>query len=187
MKTYVLGYGSLMNLESASRTLKKKINKKDVITVRLLGYKRNWSLADDVYSEALKKETNAIFLNIEQCESSFLNAVIIPFSKTQLEYLKTREKNYHCVDVTNNTELLQAKKLNSMDRIFTFVGKDENIVKSNKPNCFVFQRYIDIVSEGLKSFDDKFCDEFERTTEKHSFNILSGTYSFINEEQNKAR
>ncbi len=83
MSIYVLGYGSLMNVESASRTLKREIKLSDLIQVNLLGYARVWTVKDKIYSEKLAKRVDAVFLNIEK-SSNFgqgINCILIKITQ----------------------------------------------------------------------------------------------------------
>src|SRR5688572_12851915 len=105
METLLFGYGSLINLESASRTLKRELVRKDVATAVLRDYKRNWTLWDEVISNDLGQQVKAVFLNVEPQEDSFLNGIVFRVSNDELDYFKIREKNYYCADITQLVSL----------------------------------------------------------------------------------
>jgi hypothetical protein len=188
MKNYIFGYGSLINLESASRTLKRTLERQDVFTVHLKGYLRCWNLFDDVFSNAKSKDVKAVFLNIVKSESSVINGIILPVNEHELDYFKTREKNYDCVDVSQQIVNSDDKKIIGKIKVYTFVGKPSCLTE-NSPDFdyFIFQKYINIVEKGVKSFDANFWNLYNETTIPFEFPILEGDYQFIDSNQQKAR
>ena len=189
MKKYIFGYGSLINLESASRTLKRTLFTSDVETVVLSNYSREWNLFDDVFSSNLDKQVNAVFLNITPNDNGKINGLAIGVSDEELEYLKIREKNYLCVDVSEYIK--KSKKFFKAGepfQVFTFVGKKECLTTSFPDNrYFVFSKYISIVENGVSSFGKSFKAKFIETTGTIEFPIIDGDYSFINTNQQNAR
>ena len=186
MKKYIFGYGSLINLESASRTLKRPLSKGDVKVANLKNYQRNWLLWDTVFSSELSEEVRGIFLNVSYSEGEYLNGVLIELNDEELGYFKIREKNYNCVDVSENIEL----ELNDSDEeyiVYTFAGKSDFLLNNDFTNSYIFEKYIDIVNIGLSNFGEAFYSEFTKTTVLNSVPKLSGTYTFVDSSQQKAR
>jgi cation transport regulator ChaC len=186
MTLLLFGYGSLINLESASRTLKRNLSMEEVHTGILKGYRRNWTLWDDVVSDRLGKQVKGVFLNLVPSEDSFLNGVMISISDEELKYFLLREKNYNYTDITERVTFSQ--NFSDKDyKVVTFVGKEENLVLENAEGYYVFDRYIDIVNTGVKSFGHDFETQFNQTTQAHPFTTAAGTYTFVDKAQQKAR
>ena len=185
MNTLLFGYGSLINLESASKTLKRKLEKQDVYCASLQDYIREWSIADDVIAMEFSKKVKGIFLNIVPKKESHLNGILCVITHSELSVMKVREKNYDCMDVTSliNCENVSFKNY----RVVTFVGKPESIIRSDDGNCFVFDQYIKKVMKGVNDFGEAFNRKFDQTTTPRSFPILQGDYQFVDALQNKSR
>lgn len=186
MPIYLFGYGSLINLESASRTLKREIGQADVIPCTLFGFLRSWSLWDDVFSDKLGEQVRAIFLNIVQQPGAFLNGIIFPISESELEYFLSREKNYDCTDISSQLFYPGNNRPPESSRILTFVGMRKYFIQEGEPG-YVFSRYINIVQSGVDSFGEAYSKEFKDSTALHSFPVIEGTYHFVDSAQQNAR
>lgn len=186
MTLLLFGYGSLINLESASRTLQRNLSIEEVHTGILKGYERNWTLWDDVVSGSLEKQVRGVFLNLMPSENSSLNGVMISISDEELKYFLLREKNYNYTDITKQVTLSQGFG-NEDYKVVTFVGKERNLVMENAEGYYVFDRYIDIVTTGVRSFGHDFETQFNQTTRPYPFTTLPGTYTFVDTAQQKAR
>ena len=187
MSIYVLGYGSLMNVESASRTLKREIKLSDLIQVNLLGYARVWTVKDKIYSEKLAKRVDAVFLNIEK-SSNFgqgINCILIKITQAELEKIKIREKNYNCIDVSNSVKPKQDKSIDPSSKIFAFIGKDTSKIKKKDPNLFIMGMYIKMVLTACRNLGVNFLQEFKNTTQIARFKVIDGNYVFVELEQAK--
>ncbi|MFT3910969.1 MAG: gamma-glutamylcyclotransferase family protein [Ferruginibacter sp.] len=185
MHTLLFGYGSLINLESASKTLKRKLEKHDVYPSSLQGYIREWNIADDVIAMELTKIVKGIFLNIIPEKASHLNGILCSITDNELSMMKVREKNYDCVDVTAliTCDFFSLKS----HKVVTFIGKQENIIKEDDGNCYVFHQYVKKVIKGVHDFGKAFNEEFNQTTMPYSFPTLHGDYQFVDAIQNKSR
>jgi hypothetical protein len=185
MYKLLFGYGSLINLESASKTLKRQLETHDVYPALLQGYIREWNIADDVIAMELSKTVKGIFLNIIPEKASHVNGILCAIADNELSMMKVREKNYDCVDVTS---LIICDSVSFKNhRVVTFVGKTENIIREDDGSCFVFDQYIKKVIKGVLGFCEKFHEEFTQTTTPHSFPVLYGDYQFADAIQNKSR
>ena len=180
-----MGYGSLINLESASKTLRRKITKNDVRTGLLHGFERSWTLWDNVFSMDLEKQVKGVFLNIMPKEGAFLNGTLLTISNSELEFLKVREKNYECVEVTK--EITLHNQSDSHLSVFTFLGKKEHLVGDDADNYFIFERYLELVNLGILEFGELFSSVFNNTTRASSLPRLPGLYTFVDTSQENAR
>lgn len=185
-KKYIFGYGSLINLSSASRTLKRDLLKEDILICNLHNYQRSWTIWDFAFSEELSQQIKSVFLNITFLKNSYLNGIIFEISDNELSNFKIREKNYDCVDVTHLIEC-ESLKIDSNIRIYTFVGKKDFLTEPQSNGYYVFQKYIEIVENGICSLDETFINEFRNTTISTSIPIIKGYYSFIDNKQQNAR
>jgi cation transport regulator ChaC len=185
MKSLIYGYGSLINLKSASKALKRNLTKEQIITGTLKGYERNWTLWDNVFSNDLRKEVKAVFLNIEVNESGHLNGILFEVSRHELSNLLYREKNYKCVDVTKQVEFENG--FDQFDQIFTFVGQNDYLISPGKEDYFIFDKYVEMVNEGVQSMSPEFFSSFKNTTKQSDLPRLSGTYTFVNSIQDSVR
>ncbi|WP_028522666.1 hypothetical protein [Runella limosa] len=186
MKSYIFGYGSLVNLVSASRTLKRDLSNKDVYIAKLNQYQRNWFLWDNVYSEQLQNQVKGVFLNISYSKNDYLNGLIFEISDEELDYFKLREKNYNCVNVTELVEI-ENFNLNEKCKILTFAGKKDYLLDVDFENAYIFERYIEIVHTGVAQFGKVFQEEFEKTTIQSKIPQIPGSYIFIDKQQQTAR
>lgn len=179
MRTFIFGYGSLINSASISKTIKRIVDASDLIPVKLHGFKRIWNLKEKVFSQQIDASINAIFLNIEEDKNSYANGIIFEVTDEEFKYLKTRERNYECLNVQS---LLQY--YTSIDKInfdvFVFIASDPRLLEVGiENNCFIMKRYIELVENGCKSIGDDFYKDYIMTTQDPPFSILEGEYTFI--------
>lgn len=184
-KIAILGYGSLINLESASRTLRRELTFNDAHKVFLINYQRTWTYWAKTYSINLEKYVKGVFLNIEFLAGAKLNGIAFEISYEELEYLKSREKNYDCTDISS--EIIFEDKNTYFDKVFTFVGNPTNILSDLDSDAFIFTKYITIVNKGVQMFGNEFREIFEKTTGLMHSSLLEGDYLFSDSEQQKAR
>lgn len=185
MRQLLFGYGSLINLESASRTLKRTLSVNDVTTAMLTGYERSWSLWDNALADSLERAVKGVFLNVMPAADASLNGVVIDVSDDEMGYFLLREKNYDCTDITDR--LILDKDIATDFKAFTFVGKKDYLAIAPAAEYYIFSRYIDIVNTGVKAFGDEFANMYDNTTRPAQFPIIPGTYSFIEASQQNSR
>jgi cation transport regulator ChaC len=179
MKNYVLGYGSLINLKSLSRTIKREASTNDIIPVKLHSFKRKWNLKEKVHSSALNDTINAIFLNIERDDARWTNGVIFEVSNDELEYLNKRERKYNQLNVAQHIELYSGNKLDSTN-VTTYVADEIEYLQSDfTDNSYVMENYLKIVKQGCMDLGFEFYSDYIKTTDKFKFNILKGDYKFV--------
>ena len=68
------------------------------------------------------------------------------------------------------------KKLDRKHKVFTFVGKPLCLTENSNYQYYVFQKYINIVENGVNSFNDKFITDFHKTTIMFDFEIFANGF-----------
>lgn len=181
---FIFGYGSLMSAESASSALGRVIQEKDFIVSSLKGHKRNWSAVEHVYSETVGRNVEAVFLNVERCESCFLNGVLISVSQSELFQVDVREKNYFREDVTDFIRV--DGRSYTEGEVYAYLAKPECRVDLST-NCgfFALERYVNMVRDACLRLSFSFWAEYQETTEICDFPVLGGEYLFLDPEQGK--
>ncbi|MCG3678337.1 hypothetical protein L5F07_03600 [Aliarcobacter butzleri] len=179
---YLFGFGSLINLASAQKSFKRVLTQKDLIPVKIKGFKRVWNALENIKFED-NMEVNGVFLNIQEKKDAILYGVMIKITQEELEILKLREKNYSCIKIKKDDVLSQ----NAQEDLIAFMTtKEEKIGKVGDVNTFIPKKYIQIVNEALKNYDEEFKDNFKETLNNLPFPLKDGDYSFTDPIQNKA-
>ncbi|MCT7561571.1 gamma-glutamylcyclotransferase [Aliarcobacter butzleri] len=179
---YLFGFGSLINLASAQKSFKRVLTQKDLIPVKIKGFKRVWNALENIKFED-NMEVNGVFLNIQEKKDAILYGVMIKITQEELEILKLREKNYSCIKIKKEDVLSQ----NAQEDLIAFMTtKEEKIGKVGDVNTFIPKKYIQIVNEALKNYDEEFKDNFKETLNNFPFALKDGDYSFTDPIQNKA-
>lgn len=180
---YLFGFGSLINIFSAQKSFKRVLSKDDLKPIYIKGYKRVWNALESIKFEDLEEESKGVFLNIQEDENSILNGVVIEISQEELEILKLREKNYSCITIKSQNIL--DSTLNE-DLIAFMTIKEEKLAKIGDLNSFIPQKYLDILRDSLKNYDEKFANDFKKSFENLPFPIKEGSYVFTDPIQHKA-
>jgi len=179
MKNYIFGYGSLINLQSAAKTLGRTVKDSEVLIVDAKNYTRVWRLVTQVIvSECRDKPVNAVFLDIADQSEKELNGILIKVSINELKKLDIREKDYRRIDITNyiHPQVQDSK-------VFTYQGKPEFFVE-NFTNPIILTQYLNVLHQGIQHWGKEFFDKFEATTQPCNFGTLHGAYKFCDKEQN---
>ena len=167
---YLFGFGSLINLASAQKSFKR------VLTQKVWNALENIKFEDNM-------EVNGVFLNIQEKKDAILYGVMIKITQEELEILKLREKNYSCIKIKKDNVLSQ----NAQEDLIAFMTtKEEKIGKIGDVNTFIPKKYIQIVNEALKNYDEEFKENFKETLNNFPFPLKDGDYSFTDPIQNKA-
>ena len=177
---YLFGFGSLINLASAQKSFKRVLSQNDLKPIKIKGYERVWNAIESIAFEG--KNVNGVFLNIQENKNSILDGVVIEISDEELEVLKIREKNYSCIVIKSTDVLDETIK---SDLIAFMTTKKEKIAFIGQENTFIPIKYIEIVKEALKNYDDNFIKGFEKTFENYNFPLKDGSYTFTDSLQNK--
>ena len=177
---YLFGFGSLINLASAQKSFKRVLTQNDLKPVKIKGYERVWNAIESIAFE--EEIVNGVFLNIQKNENSILDGVVIEISDEELEILKLREKNYSCITIKSADVLDKTIKSD----LIAFMTTNEDKIAKVGDNGFIPKKYIEVVSEALKNYDDDFKKGFEKTFENYPFPLKEGFYTFSDPIQNKA-
>ena len=151
MKNYIIGYGSLINTESQNIT-GRTLSSQPVI---LQGYSRSWSVIYD--------DLQFCALGIYQNKSSQINVVL--FEVENLQVFDQREHGYTRVELDRNLLKVwnQNEKIPATGKIWIYLPYEEKFGKPSEKH-FIWQSYIDVILMGCLSVDDKFAQEFMKTT-----------------------
>lgn len=177
---YLFGFGSLINLSSAQKSFKRVLSQNDLKPIKIKGYERVWNAIESIAFE--DKNVNGVFLNIQKNKNSILDGIIIEISDEELEVLKLREKNYSCI-VIKSADVLD-ETINSDLIAFMTINK-EKIAFIGQKNSFIPSKYIEVVIEALKNYDENFIKGFGKTFENYPFPLKEGFYTFTDPIQNK--
>ncbi|QKF67103.1 hypothetical protein AVENP_1551 [Arcobacter venerupis] len=176
---YLFGFGSLINLTSAQKSFKRVLTQDDLIPVKIKGYERVWNAIESIQFE--EKKVNGVFLNIQKNENSILDGVVIEISQEELDILKLREKNYSCITIQSKDTLNKDFK---SDLIAFMTTNEKKLAKVGDLNTFIPAKYIQIIKEALKNYDDDFVKGFEKSLKNYPFTLKEGSYIFTDPIQN---
>lgn len=177
MSAYLFGYGSLMNARSAGRALRRELAPGELVPAYLRGFRRTWSLKENVYAEALGREVTAVFLDLDPSVGTLSNGVLVEVSDEAFARLRQREKNYDPIDVTEQVAP-------SPDtRVYTFVAKPAFRVSPGESGLFVMDRYVAMIDEACSDLGPGFMREYAASTEPISHPRLDGAYLFVDPQQ----
>ena len=98
-KNYIIGYGSLMEKDSRTRTNKSALAVKPIL---IEGFERTWGQNGGIYK--------ITFLTIIEKENSKINAVYYPVSLKDLDKTDSRESGYCRVKVEEENLSFMEKK-----------------------------------------------------------------------------
>ena len=177
---YLFGFGSLINLASAQKSFKRVLTQNDLKPVKIKGYERVWNAIESIAFE--EEIVNGVFLNIQKNKDFILDGVVIEISNEELEVLKLREKNYSCI-VIKSADVLD-ETINS-DLIAFMTTNKEKIAFIGQKDSFIPKKYVEVVKEALKNYDEDFKKGFEKTFENYPFPLKEGFYTFTDPIQNK--
>lgn len=179
---YIFGYGSLININSAQKSFKRKLQTKDFLPVVLYGYEKVWNSIEYIEFENEKKVYEGIFLNLQKNPKANTNGIVIKITEEEFQFLKQREKNYSCLTL----DVADIFGLETDEKIYTFITtKEDKIANKSNTKCVIPKRYIDLLEEGISFYDDKFKKEFISSYSNYPFKIKDGIYKFSDPIQNK--
>jgi len=194
-RTWVFGYGSLVDLERLAGFLGRELTPEDVAFGHLLGYRRAWNLATDNrldlpgYKRYLDPETGerpevfVTFLNLRQVEAvergaednrgrPRVNGVAFRVTEGELRRIRSRERNYRLTEVT---ELWRPEASNHTPgrelpgRILTSLGKPEAEARFREgratDRAVIRTSYRRLVHEAFRQRGGTWWDEYRATTD----------------------
>ena len=174
-QTAVIGYGSLLSIESLSRTLKEPYTG-PFLFCHLEGWRRSWDVS--MPNEAFYFEENnervypgqIIYLNLRPAPRALLNCVLFVVRHDQLEAMHDREWIY---DATVVNDQLRGVQLQGGPAL-VYVAREENLARDiTSPRTGAIRRsYLEILESALAVVDPVFREEFERTTDPVPENLV---------------
>lgn len=149
---FILGYGSLMNSESQNITA-SSFNSQPV---KLIGYKRSWSIVYD--------ELNFCALGIKPDRHSTINAVL--FSTDNIEAFDKREHGYKRIQIDNTQVLNFFDNKTALDKsvIWTYIAESYTQHGQPSQHHLIWQSYLDVIIMGCLEHGDQFTHHFFETT-----------------------
>ena len=178
---YLFGYGSLINLDSAAKTLGRSLPRELVQPAWLDGYQRSWTVFDRatfVDGDRVGQAVHIIFLNLEPRQGATCRGVLIPLQPGDLDRFDQREKAYDRVDVT--ARIRPAIR----SRVYTYVARAD--ATRLPTDATVSTRYEALVADGVRSWGDAFVAEYDQTTQPHALPRFTERYTFTDRAQQAA-
>jgi len=182
---YLFGYGSLINLASAARTLGRDVDTAAVRDAWLAGYRRTWRVFDHVLTDVGQQPGRPMtmaFYNIEQDAGARCNGVLIPLTAADVARFDTRERQYERVDVTGLVTRYDGQPAGG--RVVTYVGKAA--ARQWPAGTVVARSYERLVRRGMAARGNTFAAHFAATTTGHELPRFDGDYRFADGKQHAA-
>ena len=157
---YIFGYGSLIQIESRTRTVPKAFAAWPVI---VKGITRGW------YYQADDASLNPTYLGAENEEGATTNGVIYPVTDSEFEATKLREADYRPTLIkTSAITWLDGRKDPPDGEFWYFASKSRKRATAEHP---IVQSYVDICVDGCLQLEEMyplakdatFAEEFIRT------------------------
>jgi cation transport regulator ChaC len=174
---YLFGYGSLLDANSAARTLQRPVVPSDLQPAIVQTFTRTWTAAVDVAitSEGRTRQETALFLDLSNVADSGCNGALLQVTDAEIAYLDIRERQYERI-------VVQAAAGERLVAAFTYI-----VPKTQKMHQgVILEDYIKLINTALHSYSPEFNEAFWKTTAALPRPTVSGTYTFIDSEQNKA-
>ncbi|MEA2097900.1 MAG: hypothetical protein U9P70_02395 [Patescibacteria group bacterium] len=155
-KNYIIGYGSLMSLQSVLKTLKNlDVFKINILPIEIYGVERGW------FTKSSRNNFTALGV-VKNLASKFNGTLIGPLSKKQMYELDKREKRYKRIEIKKESiKTLKQNNLIPQDNIWIYTTKNKKLPTSR---CPIIQTYIDVVISGSLEISKNFTKEFIETT-----------------------
>ncbi len=164
MRTFIIGYGSLLKKASLNRTLPKV---EIIEPIYLNNYARSWNAIENI-----KPTVSSTFLGIEKSKNSRVNCIVFEIENSLLATLDKREFLYdrQKVEVSDIEFTTDAFSINKQDDIWIYITK--NPVKPSKEYPII-QSYVDACISGSLEIEEKFnlknfAEDFITTTQQWS-------------------
>lgn len=147
MRTFIIGYGSLINRSSLNRTLPIV---KDIEPVYLNNYKRSWNALED---QTVSLSTT--YVGIEKSPDSVVNGIIFEIPEELLGKLDSREFLYYREKVDLHEIDFLSNKFNITENDNTWIYVTKNPKKPNEKSPII-QSYVDVCLSGCIDIEDEF-------------------------------
>ena len=164
MKTYIIGYGSLLNRASLNRTLPQVEN---IEPIYLNKYSRYWHA-----NENITPTFSSSFLGVSKSENSRINCIIFEIEESLLSLIDKREFLYHREQVNLNAIEFTSNrfKIKADDNIWIYITDKPSKASKDFP---IIQSYVDVCLSGAMQLEEEFhlenfAIDFIKTTKQWS-------------------
>ncbi len=144
-KNYIIGYGSLMEKESRTRTNKSAFVVKPIL---IKNFERTWGQNGGMYK--------ITFLTIVKKENSIVNAVYYPVSLKDLKKTDRRESGYCRLKVEEKNLSFYGKKIKTENKNFWVYAADPEKIKKPSKDHPIVQSYVDIFMNGCFQIKERY-------------------------------
>lgn len=147
MRTFIIGYGSLMNRASLNRTLPQV---KNIEPIYLNNYIRSWN--------ALENQTvtySTTYVGIDKAPGKMTNGVIFQIEKEFIKTLDKREFLYSRtkVDIKDIEFTSNSFDINTEDEVWIYITLNPLKPTQNSP---IIQSYVDVCISGCMQLEEEF-------------------------------
>jgi hypothetical protein len=175
----LFAYGSLVSLESASRTLVRPVE--IAARARLLGWRRRWSACRD--NRAVEKTFSrpdgsvpgfCLGLNVEPVSDGDQpgpNGALLELSAGELERLDLREMRYDRLEVT---ERVAAADQLGLDRVFVYAAKPAHYAPAPPAGAVIIAPYLRAVEAAFAALGPDQLGLFHETTPTPPVELIEG-------------
>ena len=167
-ETAVVGYGSLLSVQSITKTLGREYDG-PFVTCHLEGWRRSWDVSmpneafyfledgERVYPERI------LYLNVRPDPGALLNVVVFVANRKELEAMNHREWIYEHPVVTS---ALRGLRVEGGDAI-VYAGRAEHVVRDavRPRQAAIRSSYLKMIGKALAAVDHGFREEYRRTTD----------------------
>ena len=144
-KNYIIGYGSLMERDSRTKTNPAAYR---VEPVMIKGFQRIWGHNGKNYKTT--------FLTIIEKQDSYVNAVFYPLSIQGLQKLDQREKSYCRVKVETNHLNFYGRKVKVSNANFWVYAANPDRLQEPSETHPIAQSYVDIFLNGCMQIQQEY-------------------------------
>ncbi len=180
---YVVAYGSLMSPESLGAALGRDVSLDELIPIEIVGWARKWNLGESIQLSGVEKTTVAAFLNLEPSQGNKTSAAMVKVSRTELDRLKAREKNYDALDLHDAIRLVGNRRVGQDAAVWCFIGRDQHRVTTGVDEAVILEAYVQKVQQAAGEIDPSVVEELKTSVAEAGFEIVQGSYRFTAPEQ----
>ncbi len=177
MRTAVFGYGSLVDPDSAARTLGRPVG--HVWPARLAGWRRRFSTArDNLHSEKAFARAGdgwvpaaVLALNLEHDPDSGdepVNGALIEVDETDLDRLDRRELRYDRIDVTDDVRseftIGAEGGRGRTAQVFAYVAKADHLAVHPPDEGVILASYVSAVEAAFERLGRHELQTYQQTT-----------------------
>ncbi len=167
-ETAIIGYGSLLSMQSLSASLKRPYNG-PFYTCRLAGWRRSWdaSMPNEAFyyldQGARIYPEQILYLNARPDPTAMMNCVVYVLPQHELAVIDQREWIYRHRVVTE--ELREVRIAGGEAIVYVADGQHTCRGASERHRSAIRASYVRILDEALARMPDAFRDEYARTSD----------------------